>query len=184
MMAAGQTDPAEVFLAERTRLFRLAYGLLGSASDAEDAVQGAFEKWIAVDSQADGKEVAAPAAWLTTVVTNLCLRQLGAVRRQRERYTGTWLPEPLLTDEGTLGPLDSAEQLESVSFALLVLMERLTAAERAVFVLREAFGYRYADIAGILGRTEAGCRQLHRRASQRLSGRPAGSSPNRAGGAS
>lgn len=165
-------DAAEVFLAERDRLFRLAYGLLGTASDAEDAVQSAFEKLLAAETQPDGDGVYDPPAWLTTVVTNLCLRQLGSVHRQRERYTGTWLPEPVLTDDGTLGPLDTAERRESVSFALLVLMERLSAAERASYVLREAFGYRYADIARILGRTEAGCRQLHRRASQRL-GSPA-----------
>jgi RNA polymerase sigma factor (sigma-70 family) len=157
-------DATEVFRAERHRLFGLAYRLLGSASDAEDVVQTAFEKWVA----ADGNAVAAPAAWLTTVVTNLCLRELGSVRRQRERYAGTWLPEPVLTDGGWLGPLDTAEQRESVSFALLTLMERLTAAQRAVFVLRAAFGYRYADIAQVLGRPEAGCRQLYRRAVQRL----------------
>jgi RNA polymerase sigma factor (sigma-70 family) len=161
-------ESAELFRAERHRLFGLAYRLLGSASDAEDVLQSAFERWIAADRQ----EIAAPAAWLTTVVTNLCLRSLGSVRRARERYTGTWLPEPVLTQGGSLGPLDTVEQRESVSFALLVLMERLTGAERAVFVLREAFGYRYADIAEILGRSEAGCRKLHQRARQRL-GMPA-----------
>jgi RNA polymerase sigma factor (sigma-70 family) len=155
---------AEVFRAERRRLFGLAYRLLGSASDAEDVLQSAFEKLIATE----GEEVSAPAAWLTTVVVNLCLRLLGSVRRQREQYTGTWLPEPVLTHDGALGPLEKAEQRESVSFALLVLMEQLTAAERAVFVLREAFGYRYADIAEVLGRPEVSCRQLHRRAHQRL----------------
>ncbi|HEX7163858.1 MAG TPA: sigma factor [Trebonia sp.] len=161
------SDGAEVFRAERHRLFGLAYRLLGSASDAEDMLQVAFEKWIATE-----QEVAAPAAWLTTVVTNLCLRLLGSVHRQRERYTGTWLPEPVLSNDGALGPLETVEQRESVSFALLVLMERLTAAERAVFVLREAFGYRYADIAGTLSRPEASCRQIYRRARQRL-GTPA-----------
>jgi RNA polymerase sigma factor (sigma-70 family) len=157
-------DAAEVFGAERRRLFGLAYRLLGSASDAEDVVQSAFEKFVVVE----GGGVSAPAAWLTTVVTNLCLRQLGSVRQQRERYVGTWLPEPVVTSGGALGPLETAEQRESVSFALLVLMERLTAPERAVFVLREAFGYRYADIARIIGRPEAGCRQLYRRAGRHL----------------
>ena len=167
MIARVDGDAAEVFRTDRHRLFALAYRLLGSASDAEDVLQSAFEKWVATDRN----EVSAPAAWLTTVVTNLCLRQLGSVRRQRERYTGSWLPEPVLTSGGALGPLETAELRESVSFGLLTLMERLTAPERAVFVLREAFGYRYAEIAGILGRPEAGCRQLHRRAVQRL-GRP------------
>jgi RNA polymerase sigma factor (sigma-70 family) len=165
-MHAGEVadDTVDVFRAERQRLFGLAYRLLGSASDAEDVLQSAFEKWIAIG----GQGIASPAAWLTTVVTNLCLRLLGSVRRQRERYTGTWLPEPVLTGDGTLGPLETVEQRESVSFALLMLLEQLTAAERAVFVLREAFGYRYADIAEILGRPEGSCRKLHQRARQRL----------------
>jgi hypothetical protein len=119
---------------------------------------------------AAGGAVAAPTAWLTTVVTHLCLKQLGSARRRRERCTGTWLPEPVVTSDGVLGPLETAEQRESVSFALLVLLERLSAAERAVFVLREAFGYRYAEIAQVLGRPEAGRRQLHRRAARRLGG--------------
>lgn len=168
-MLAGVTKElarvTEVFGAERQRLFGLAYRLLGSACDAEDVLQSAFERWIAADGA-----VAAPAAWLTTVVTNLCLRQLTSARRRRERYTGTWLPEPVLTSGGTLGPLETAEQRDSVSFALLVLLERLSAPERAVFVLREAFGYSYAEIAEILGRSEAGCRQLHRRAARRAGG--------------
>jgi RNA polymerase sigma factor (sigma-70 family) len=157
-------DIAAVFLAERPRLFGLAYRMLGSAADAEDVLQTAFERWIAADEQA----IAVPAAWLTTMVTNLCLTLLGSARRQREKYPGTWLPEPVLTAGGALGPLETAEQRESVSFALLVLMERLTPAERAVFVLHTAFGYRYADIARILDRPEASCRQLHHRARQRL----------------
>ena len=164
-MLAGVTgDAAWLFQAERRRLFGLAYRLLGSAADAEDVLQAAFEQWIASDRSA----VATPGAWLTTVVTNLCLNQLGSARAQRERYAGTWLPEPVVTSDGTLGPLETAEQRDSVSFGLLVLLERLTAAERAVFVLREAFGYRYAEIAGILGRPEGSCRQLHRRAARRL----------------
>jgi DNA-directed RNA polymerase specialized sigma24 family protein len=132
MMAGVTGDAVEVFRTERHRLFGLAYRLLGSASDAEDVLQSAFEKWVA----ADGEVVSAPAAWLTTVVTNLCLRELGSTRRKRERYAGTWLPEPLVTSGGALGPLETAEQRESVSFALLVLMERLTAAERAVQLCR------------------------------------------------
>jgi RNA polymerase sigma factor (sigma-70 family) len=157
----------EVFEAERCRLFRLAYRLLGSASDAEDAVQTALERWIAADGA-----VEAPAAWLTTVVTNVCLKQLAQARRNRQLYAGPWLPEPVLTSNDALGPLETAQQRESVSFALLVLLERLTGPERAVYVLREAFGYRYAEIGRILGRSEAGCRQLHRRAAVRL-GEPA-----------
>ncbi len=159
-------DVAGLFEAERRRLFGLAYRLLGSASDAEDVLQSAFLQWHA----ADRVTVAEPAAWLTTVVTNLCLNELASARSRRERYVGTWLPEPVVTSSGVLGPLEMAEQRDSVSFALLVLLERLTPPERAVFVLREAFGYRYAEIAGIVGRSEASCRQLHRRASQRVGG--------------
>jgi RNA polymerase sigma factor (sigma-70 family) len=157
-------DAAELFGTERRRLFALAYRLLGSAADAEDVVQGAFAQWIAADRSA----VAVPAAWLTTVVTNLSLNQLRSAHARRERYPGTWLPEPVVTADGALGPLETVAQRDSVSFALLSLLERLTPAERAAFVLREAFGYRYAEIAGILGRPEASCRQLHRRAVQRL----------------
>lgn len=157
-------DAEAVFLAQRRRLFGLAYRLLGSASDAEDVLQSAFEKWLA----ADAGSIAEPAAWLTTVVTNLCMRLLGSARRRRELYPGSWLPEPVLTSDGIFGPAEMAQQRESVSFGLLVLMERLTAAERAVFVLREAFGYRYARIGAVLGRTEEACRQLHRRARQRI----------------
>jgi len=152
----------EVFEAERRRLFSLAYRLLGSASDAEDALQAAFERWVSADTV-----VADPQAWLTTVVTNLCLKELGSARRRRE-VAGAWLPEPVLTAGGELGPLETAEQRDSVSFGMLVLLERLTPAQRAVFVLREAFGYGYAELALVLDRTEAGCRQLHRRAVQRL----------------
>jgi RNA polymerase sigma factor (sigma-70 family) len=153
----------EVFEAERRRLFGLAYRLLGSASDAEDVLQSAFERWL----MAAGT-VQSPAKWLTTVVTNLCLKELASARRRRERYAGTWLPEPVVTSAGALGPLETAEQRDSVSFAVLVLLERLTPPERAVFVLREAFGYSYGEIGQVLGRSEAGCRQLHRRAAQRV----------------
>ncbi len=155
-------DSVGTFEAQRPRLFGLAYRLLGSASDAEDVVQDAFVCWSEADS------VAAPSAWLTTVVTNLCRNQLGSARARRERYVGTWLPEPVLTAEGALGPLETAEQRDSVSLALLTLLEQLTPPERAVFVLRESFGYSHREIAQTLGVSEVGCRQLHRRARQRL----------------
>lgn len=156
------TSVGQVFEAERRRLFSLAYRLLGSACDAEDVLQTAFERWIAA-----GATVAQPRAWLTTVVTNLCMKQLGSARRRRE-VSGTWLPEPVVTSGGELGPLETAEQRDSVSFGVLILLEKLSPAERAVFVLREAFGYAYAELAQVLGRSEASCRQLHRRAVQRL----------------
>lgn len=152
------------FEAERGRLFGLAYRLLGLAAEAEDVVQDAYLRW----ESADRDTIVVPAAWLAKVVTNLCLNRLASARVRREEYVGPWLPEPVLTEGGALGPLDTAEQRESVSMALLVLMERLTPAERAVFVLREAFGYRHREIAGIMDLGEANCRQLQRRARQRL----------------
>ncbi|GAA3242749.1 RNA polymerase sigma factor SigJ [Nonomuraea helvata] len=149
----------EVFEGQRVRLFGLAYRLLGSASEAEDMVQETYLRW----SRASWP-VEVPAAWLTKVITNLCLNQLASARRQRESYAGPWLPEPVLTADGALGPLETVEQRESVSLGVLILLERLTPTERAVFVLREAFGHSHAEIGDILDIDEAHSRQLHRRA--------------------
>lgn len=157
-------DQVAEFEAQRRRLFGLAYRMLGSASDAEDVVQDAFLRW----NGADREDVQSPSAWLTTVAVNLCRSRLTSARAQRERYIGTWLPEPVLTADGALGPMETAEQRESVSLALLTLMEQLTPAERAVFVLRESFGYSHGEISEVLGVSETGSRQLHRRARQRL----------------
>ncbi|AJT69263.1 RNA polymerase sigma-70 factor [Streptomyces chattanoogensis] len=163
------TEAATEFEAHRPRLFSLAYRMLGSASEAEDVVQDTYLRW----STADPSAVRAPAAWLTKVMTNLCINRLTSARAQRELYVGPWLPEPVLTGtaDDRLGPLETAEQREAVSLALLTLMERLTPAERAVFVLREAFGHSHREIAGVIGVEEAHSRQLHRRARERL-GRP------------
>lgn len=160
------TTAVEEFEAQRPRLFGLAYRLLGSADDAQDVVQDAFVRW----SVAHHATIAAPAAWLTTVVTNLALTRLTSARARRECYAGPWLPEPVLTADGTLGPLDTAEQRDTVSLALLMVMERLTPTERAVFVLREAFAYPYGEIARILRLSDTNCRQLHRRAARHLAG--------------
>jgi len=176
MLGLVTGDAAATFEPERGRLFGLAYRLLGSASDAEDILQDAFLRWAATDRAS----ISEPAAWLTTTVTNLCLTLLGSARQRRESYVGTWLPEPVLTGSGALGPLETAEQRESVSMALLLLCERLTAPERAVFILHEAFGYRYGEIARILDRSEAGCRQLGHRAAERVSGERLGA-PDPAG---
>jgi RNA polymerase sigma-70 factor (ECF subfamily) len=157
-------DAVGVFEGERGRLFGVAYRMLGSAVEAEDVVQEAFLRW---DGAARG-EVVEPARWLVKVVVNLCLNVLGSARVRRETYVGEWLPEPVVTGGGALGPLDSAERRESVSVALLVMLERLGAVERAVFVLREAFGYPYRDVAEVVGLSEANCRQVHRRAVARL----------------
>lgn len=152
------------FEMQRPRLFGLAYRLLGSAQDAEDVVQDAFIRWRGVERSS----VINSSAWLAKVVTNLSLNRLTSARAQRERYVGPWLPEPVIVEDGMLGPLETTVQRESVSFAFLVLLERLTPAERAVFVLREAFAYSHGDIAKIMAVSEANCRQLHRRARQRL----------------
>ncbi|MEU5534856.1 RNA polymerase sigma-70 factor [Streptomyces sp. NPDC020362] len=156
--------PADEFETHRPRLFGLAYRLLGSAQEAEDAVQDAYLRF----SGADRTAIEHPAAWLAKVVTNLCLNRLTSARARREQYVGTWLPEPVVTSDGALGPLESAQQREQVSLAMLVLLERLTPTERAVYVLREAFGYGHREIAGLLDLGEANCRQLYRRAAQRV----------------
>jgi len=155
---------ADDFEPHRPRLFGLAYRLLGSAEEAEDAVQDTYLRF----SGADRTVIEHPAAWLAKVVTNLCLTRLTSARARREQYVGTWLPEPVVTSDGALGPLESAEQRDAVSMAMLVLLERLTPTERAVYVLREAFGYGHREIAGALDLTEANCRQLYRRAVQRV----------------
>lgn len=163
-------DDVVEFEAQRSRLFGIAYRMLGSATEAEDMVQETYLRW----SQTD--DVETPSAWLATVVTNLCLNQLTSARARRERYVGPWLPEPVATADGALGPVDTAERRESVSFALLVLLEQLSPIERAVFVLREAFAYPHADVGEVLGLSEANSRQVHRRARQRLAGhQPRGS---------
>lgn len=156
-------EPTE-FERERARLLAVAYRLLGSASEAEDAVQDTFLRW----TRADRSTIQNTAAWLTTVLTNLCLTQLTSARVRRERYIGPWLPEPVLTADDAFGPLETAELRDTVSMAFLLLLERLTPPERAVFVLREAFAYSHREIAAILGLTEANCQQLYRRARQHV----------------
>ncbi|WP_328707935.1 sigma-70 family RNA polymerase sigma factor [Streptomyces mesophilus] len=153
------------FEAGRSRLASLAYRLLGSATDAEDAVQDAFLHWQA----ADREHIRVPEAWLTKVVTNLCLDRLRSAQARRERTAGAWLPEPLLDGDPMLGPADTFEQRESVSLAVLTLMERLSPVERAVYVLREAFSHSHAEIAEILGISESASQQHLHRARGRVS---------------
>ncbi|MGZ9934866.1 sigma-70 family RNA polymerase sigma factor [Streptomyces sp. NC-S4] len=152
------------FEASRNRLAALAYRLLGSANDAEDAVQDTFLHWQAADRQ----QIKVPEAWLTKVATNLCLDRLRSAQARRERTAGAWLPEPLLDGDPMLGPADTFEQRESVSLAVLTLMERLSPHERAVYVLREAFAYSHAEIAEILDITESASQQHLHRARQRI----------------
>ncbi|MFF1693718.1 RNA polymerase sigma factor SigJ [Streptomyces sp. NPDC058257] len=162
-MALTMND-VDRFEASRPRLEAIAYRLLGSASDAEDAVQDTFLRWQA----ADVDRVEVPEAWLTKVLTNLCLNQLTSARARRETYVGQWLPEPLLAGDPMLGPADTAEQRESLSYAVLTLMERLSPDERVVYVLREAFGYPHREIAEILDITESAGQQIFHRAKKHV----------------
>lgn len=148
----------------RDRLASLAYRLLGSAADAEDAVQDTFLRWQA----ADREHIEVPEAWLTKVLTHLCLDRLRSAQARHERAAGAWLPEPLLEGDPMLGPAETFEQRESVSLAVLILMERLSPVERAVYVLREAFSYPHAEIARILDITESASQQHVHRARRRV----------------
>ncbi|MFD8979736.1 RNA polymerase sigma factor SigJ [Streptomyces sp. NPDC059564] len=152
------------FQSARPRLEAIAYRLLGSASEAEDAVQETFLRWQA----ADVGRIEVPEAWLTKVLTNWCLNMLTSARARRETYVGRWLPEPLLAGDPMLGPADTAEQRESVSYAVLVLLERLSPGERAVYVLREAFEHAHREIAEILDITEAASQQIYHRAKKHI----------------
>ncbi len=152
------------FEASRKRLASLAYRLLGSAVDAEDAVQDAFLRWQA----ADRGRIEVPEAWLTKVVTHLCLDRLRSAHARRERSAGAWLPEPLLEGDPLLGPAETVEQRESVSLAVLLLMERLSPVERAVYVLYEAFSHHHGEIAEILGITQSASQQHLHRARRRV----------------
>lgn len=153
---------AAPFEQHRPLLLGLAYRLLGSMWDAEDVVQEAYVRW----TRTERDDIREPRAFLITVVTRLALDQLKSARVSREAYAGPWLPEPVATAQ--LGPLDTTELRDTVSYATMHMMERLSPPERAVFVLREAFELPYNEIAGILGNSSQGCRQLHTRARRRL----------------
>jgi RNA polymerase sigma factor (sigma-70 family) len=157
-------DDVERFERWRPRLEAIAYRLLGSPEEAQDVVQDTFLRWHA----ADVDRIEVPEAWLTKVLTNLCLNQLSSARARREAYVGRWLPEPLLGGDPMLGPADTAEQREAVSYAVLTLLERLSASERAVYVLREAFDYSHREIAEILDVTEAVSQQTFHRAKKHV----------------
>jgi RNA polymerase sigma-70 factor (ECF subfamily) len=157
----AETD-ARTFAELRPLLFALAYRMLSSVAEAEDVVQEAFLRYRR--AREDGAAVASPKAYLSAVVTRLAIDELRSARARRETYSGQWLPEPLLTDEGAGDPAALAEQADSLSMAFLLLLERLTPAERAVFLLRDVFGYGYDEVAEIVGRSEANCRQIAVRA--------------------
>ncbi len=156
----NRDDP---FQKHRALLFSIAYRMLGSVADAEDMLQETFVRW----RQTPPAEVRNPRAFLVTIVSRLCLNHLQSARVQREEYVGQWLPEPLLTGpEGD--PSEPARVGESLSMAFLLLLERLSPVERAVFLLREVFDYEYSEIARILEQSEANCRQILRRARQHV----------------
>jgi RNA polymerase sigma-70 factor, ECF subfamily len=151
------------FNAYRGLLFSIAYRMVGSVTDAEDLLQEAFIRW----QQAVDTDIKSSKAFLITIVSRLCINHLQSARVQREEYVGEWLPEPLATDPRS-DPLGVLRVDESISMAFLVMLERLTPVERAVFVLREVFDYKYADVAATLGLNEANCRQVFRRAQQHV----------------
>src|ERR687894_653727 len=160
------TARTEDFEQHRSLLFSIAYRMLGSVADAEDILQEAYLRW----REAPEAEVRSPKAYLSAVVTRLSIDRLRSARAWREEYIGPWLPEPLVT-EGAEEVADSIELDESLSMAFLVLLESLNPVERAVFILREAFDYDYEEISRIVGKSEANCRQIARRARQSVAAR-------------
>ena len=151
----------------RPLLFSIAYGMTGSVGDAEDLVQDAFLGMTR--ARQAGTTIADPKAYLTTAVTRLGINYLKSARVRRETYVGDWLPEPIVVPADGPGPAEHAELADSLSMAFLVMLEELSPVERAVFMLREVFGYRYPDVARITGKTEVNCRQIFARARQRIS---------------
>jgi RNA polymerase sigma-70 factor (ECF subfamily) len=170
-------DPAlSVITGERRQLTNLAYRLLGSMADAEDAVQETYARWYALSGQ-EQDAIASPGAWLTTVASRICLNLLGSARVRRETYVGEWIPEPLPEraewsagrSAGTgMDPADRVTLDESVNMAFLVVLESMTPAERVAFVLHDVFRYPFAEVAEIVGRSPAACRQLASSARRRI----------------
>jgi len=174
---SGAPDPGlDAIMSERRQLINLAYRLLGSLADAEDAVQETYARWYAMSRQQQAA-IESPGAWLTKVASRICLDLLGSARARRERYVGQWLPEPLpehaewLSGRPGATPADPADRItldESVNMAFLVVLESMTPAERVAFILHDVFRYSFAEVAEIVGRTPAACRQLASSARRRL----------------
>src|ERR687898_178317 len=165
----GRPDPGlSAVMSERRQLINLAYRLLGSLAEAEDAVQETYARWYAM-SQQQQQAIEWPGAWLTTVAGRICLDLLGSAGARRERYVGEWIPEPLPEPTEwingrpggtTADPADRVTLDESINMAFLVVLESMTPAERVAFILHDVFGYPFADVAEAVGRTPAACRQL------------------------
>ncbi|MEW2529636.1 RNA polymerase sigma factor SigJ [Streptomyces sp. NPDC047071] len=178
-----RTDPAPAaVMSERRRLINLAYRMLGSLAEAEDAVQETYTRWYAMPrNQQDAIE--APGAWMTTVASRICLNLLGSARARRETYVGDWIPEPLpghtewISGRPSGAAVDPADRItldESVDLAFLVVLESMTPAERVAFILHDVFCHSFAEVAEIVGRTPAACRQLASSARRRIrTARPA-----------
>lgn len=169
--------------AERRHLLRLAYRLLGTTADAEDVLQETYVRWYSL-SPAQREAIESPGAWLTTVASRICLDHLGSARSRRERYVGEWLPEPIpgrtealyaAQSPSLLDPADQVSLDESLHMAFLVVLDAMTPAERVSFVLHDVFRYPFSEVAEIVGRTPAACRQLASSARRRL--RAAGTPP-------
>ncbi len=173
---SADTETAEIYQSLRPLLFSIAYRMLSSVTEAEDIVQEAFVRYHRAVTGSGQPE--SPKAYLSTVVTRLCIDHLQSARVRRESYVGDWLPEPLLTGPASAAssspdPAAVAEQADSLSMAFLLLLERLTPLERAVFLLHDVFGYDYDETAGVVGRNAANCRQIAHRARQHVeAGRP------------
>ncbi|HEY8903939.1 MAG TPA: RNA polymerase sigma-70 factor [Chthoniobacterales bacterium] len=160
-MRESAPDP-DLFEEHRSLLFSIAYRMLGTVMDAQDLVQETFVRW----QRASRHEIESPEAWLTTVLTRLCINHLKLARVQRETYFGEWLPEPLV--EEVNHPVEDTPLTDSLSLAFLVLLETLTPTERAVFILREGLAYEFSEIASVIHKEEANCRQILARARKRI----------------
>src|ERR671912_526860 len=156
----GAMTSSEPFLEHRSLLFAIAYRMLGSVADAEDAVQETYLRWRRTAES--GEEIRSPKAWLTTTISRVCLDQLGSARVKREQYIGPWLPEPLAGVTPDIA--ETVADFDSLSLAFLVLLESLSPKERAVFLLHDVFGYDFASIGEIVGESDTYCRQLAKRA--------------------
>jgi RNA polymerase sigma-70 factor (ECF subfamily) len=181
----GQPDPGlNAIMSERRQLINLAYRLLGSLADAEDVVQEAYARWYAM-SRPQQEAIETPGAWLTTVASRICLDLLGSARARRERYVGEWIPEPLPErtewiggrSGGTVDPADRVTLDESINMAFLVVLESMTPAERVAFILHDVFRYSFAEVAEVVGRTPAACRQLASSARRRIRASQAPATP-------
>jgi RNA polymerase sigma factor (sigma-70 family) len=181
----GPPDPGlDAIMSERRQLINLTYRLLGSLAEAEDAVQETYARWYAMSRQQQDA-IESPGAWLTTVASRICLNLLGSARARRETYVGEWIPEPLpdrmewMTGRpgGTTDPADRVTLDESVNMAFLVVLESMTPAERVAFILHDVFRYSFTEVATIVGRTPAACRQLASSARRRIRGAQAPAIP-------